>query len=226
MYTVPRMIIAKKVPSYVKPVPLKKRRAAIGPSGLSASSSKSLNGSGGADMTIRKHDAISLEPRSALRHEPQRRRIEGMLFDEHAVRQRLLRVARQHRHLRLRDGWAGIEIGRREMHRASVLFDPGCERLRVRLQAGKVREQRGVDVEHPPLPFGHEAWREDAHEAREADELDCVRCKLSINLALEGLAILAERAVVDDGRRHDGRHRARQAWRVGPVGKNKRNLGW
>ena len=60
----------------------------------------------------------------------QRRRIEQVLLDEDALRQRVLVVAGQHRHLRLRDHRPGIEFRHDEMHRAAMLGDAGLERLR------------------------------------------------------------------------------------------------
>ena len=54
-----------------------------------------------------------------------------MLFDEHARRERFGVVAWQHRHARLGDDRASVELGRDEMNRAAVLGQAGGERTLV-----------------------------------------------------------------------------------------------
>ena len=70
-----------------------------------------------------------------------------MLFDEDARRQRLGGVTRLDRDRRLHDDRAGIELGRHEMDGDAGDVDAVFERLPLRVDARKRRQQRGVNVE-------------------------------------------------------------------------------
>ena len=92
-------------------------------------------------------------PRSATdRRNHGERRIEDVLLGEHAGGEALFRVARQHRHGRLRDDRAGIEFRHHEMHRAAVEQHAVRERPLVGVGAPEERQQGRVDVEHPAAP--------------------------------------------------------------------------
>ena len=100
---------------------------------------------------------------------------------------------------RLRDDRPGIHFRHDEMHGRAVLLRAGGERARVGVEALERRQQRRMDVEQPAVPLPHEPRRQQPHEAGEADELDAVRLQLVLQRALERLAVLAERLVIDDG---------------------------
>ena len=86
------------------------------------------------------------------------------------------------------------------MHRRAVLRRARRDGARVRVETLEGRQQRRMDVEQPSIPLPHEPWRQKPHEARQADQLDLVRLQFILQRALERLAVLAEFAVVDDGR--------------------------
>ena len=55
----------------------------------------------------------------------------------------------EHRHRSLNDDRAVVELGGHEMHGAAVHAHAGLERAAVRVQPGKSRQQRRMDVEEP-----------------------------------------------------------------------------
>src|SRR6478609_9356353 len=69
--------------------------------------------------------------------------------------------------------------------------------LAMRIEAGEGRQQRGMDVEHPPVPGLGEFGRKQAHEAAETDQLDAVLIERSLQHRLEAGAVLAERLALD-----------------------------
>ena len=95
------------------------------------------------------------------------------------------------------------------MHGRAVLLRAGGERARVGVETLERRQQGRMDVEQASLPLPHEPRRQQPHEAGEADELDAVRLRVVLQRALERLAVLAERLVVDDRGGDAGRARAR-----------------
>ena len=58
------------------------------------------------------------------------------------------------------------------MHSAAGEFYAVVERLALRFQAGKGREQGGVDIENPAAKRGDEVGREKAHESGKANQID------------------------------------------------------
>ena len=70
-----------------------------------------------------------------------------MLLDQDARRQRLDGVVVQHRHRRLQHDRPGVEIRVHQMHRRAGDAHAVLERLALRVEAGKRRQQRRMDVE-------------------------------------------------------------------------------
>src|SRR5215218_7439802 len=110
------------------------------------------------------------------------------------------------------------------MDRAAVDAYAGLERPPMRVKAGEQRQQRRMDVQHPSGPAVDEPRRQDAHEAGKAEELDAMRQKLSVERALQSLALRID-LVVDDRGCDPGGRRPREAFRVRPVRDHQRVLG-
>ena len=86
--------------------------------------------------------------------------------------ERRLVVIGMHRHNRLGDDRPGIDLGADEMHRAAGKPHPGGERLTLRVQSRKSRQQRGVDIDEPVAPSIDKAGVENAHEPGQRHQLN------------------------------------------------------
>ena len=125
------------------------------------------------------------------------------VFDlEDALGQRLGRVVIADRDRALHQDRTGVGFRNDEMHRRARDLDAGAQRLRLGFEAGKRRQQRGMNVEHPAVPALHEFGGEQAHEPAEANQLDPVLVERRLQYRLEGGAILAERLAFDGERRN------------------------
>lgn len=110
------------------------------------------------------------------------------------------------------------------MDRRTVQRDARVERLLVRADALEARQQRRMNVQQPALISSDEFGRQDAHEAREHDEIGREAVDLGGERRIEAVAAV-ERPMVD----HRGRNAVRcgkgEAGRVGPVGDHGGDLG-
>jgi hypothetical protein len=130
-----------------------------------------------------------------------------VLLRQHAPAQAGLVVAGPHRHRRLGDDRPAVERRRNEVHAAAVQPHAGRQRLGVGPDAGKGRQQRGMDVQQAAFEAAHEALAEDAHEAGEQHQVRRVALDLGRQRGIELLA-RGEAAMVDD----DGGDAARGGW--------------
>jgi hypothetical protein len=96
-------------------------------------------------------------------------------------------------------------------------FDTLGERPLMGVQPLELRQQRRVNVEDLALPARHEPGRQAAQEARKAYEADCMGTQLGVDGLLEGLAILAEIAMIHDFRRDAGGLGSREPGCVGHI---------
>ena len=64
-----------------------------------------------------------------------------------------------------------IQRRRHEMYRTAVDAHSFLQRPLVRVQTGKGRQQRGMDIHQAPFVVAHEAFAEDAHEAGQHDKI-------------------------------------------------------
>jgi len=87
-----------------------------------------------------------------------------MLLREHARRQRMFVVARQHRHHGLGQDRAMVEFGRDLVHGSTGELAAGVNRALVRVQPREGRQQRGMDVEQAAFVMVDQARCQDAHE--------------------------------------------------------------
>jgi hypothetical protein len=98
----------------------------------------------------------------------------NVLFGQNALRERVLVVLLQNGDRTLQDDYAVIEMLVDKMHCAASHFDAVLEGLLLRVETGKRRQQRGMNVEDAIRKRGDEPGREQAHVARKADEIDIV----------------------------------------------------
>ena len=75
-----------------------------------------------------------------------------MLLDQHARGQHVGRVARQHRHARLRHDRPCVQFRRDVMDGAAVLHASFGQGPLVGVQAPEVGQERGVDIEDASPP--------------------------------------------------------------------------
>ena len=98
-------------------------------------------------------------------------------------------VVVQHRHGRLQDDRTTIELGRDQMHGGAADPHTVLERLALRIEARKCRQQRRMNVEDA-VRKRIEQWRPDeAHEPGEADQIDVARLSTSTSAAIVGVTI-------------------------------------
>src|SRR5579871_6299769 len=90
------------------------------------------------------------------------------------------------------------------MHGRTRNLHARTQRLAVRIEAGKGRQQRGMDVEHLAVPTFDKGSREQPHEPCKTDQLDCMLVERGLQGRLECSTILAERLALDDERFDSG----------------------
>src|SRR6266542_5839087 len=128
---------------------------------------------------------------SKAREDPDDRlRIGPVLLDKDPLREALLRVPGKDRHLPLKDDGGRVRALLYEVDRAPRLRLAGLQRLPLRVQAPELRQEGRVDVEDPAAKARDEFRREDAHVARQANE---VRLCLIENAQQLGLVLAPAR---------------------------------
>jgi len=100
-----------------------------------------------------------------------------VLLDEHSCGQRVLCVFIEDGDTGLAHNRPPIEFGGHKMYGCPGNAHTIGNRLALRVQAGKSREQRRMDIEHP-VGKRFEEWSADqAHEPREAHQINLTRLK-------------------------------------------------
>ncbi len=119
---------------------------------------------------------VAVETKLAAGEQPQRLRVDAMLDAENALRQcPAVSSSATGTAPCITIGPASVS-GMTKCTVAPEICTPACKRLAVRIEAGKRRQQRRMDVEHPAVPVLHEFGGEQPHESAEADQLDaCAR---------------------------------------------------
>ena len=93
---------------------------------------------------------------------------------KNARRERLGGVVIGNRHRGLHDDRTRIGFRNDEMYGRAGNLHAGADRLPVRIESGKRRQQGRVDVDHPALPARHEGRGEQPHEAaRQTSSILC-----------------------------------------------------
>ena len=117
----------------------------------------------------------------------------------------------------------GIQVFVHEMHRAAADLHAVLQRLVLRVEPRKGRQQRRMDVQNALRKLAHEMRAEQAHEAGQAHQVDVVLAQFRDQQAIVDFAIEAL------GRNGDGVQAALagdlQAARFRAIGNHHRDLG-
>jgi len=116
-----------------------------------------------------------------------------MLFSQNFVGERSFSVFVEDGDSGLRDDRAGVEIFVDEVDRAAGKLHAVFEGLALRFEAGKRREQRGMNVQDAIWKFGDEKRGEQTHVAGKADQVDAMLVEDGGDLAVVGFALEAFR---------------------------------
>ena len=93
------------------------------------------------------------------------------MFDrQHPGRKFCRRIVRHDRYPALDDPRAAIEVLGYKMHRTAVPRFAAVDGALMRIETGKLRQQRWVYVQHPSAEMVDEGAGQDAHEAGQDDE--------------------------------------------------------
>src|ERR1700675_1226319 len=120
-------------------------------------------------------------------------RVCDMFLLQNARRQRAFLVRVQNRDSLLDNNGAVIQFLIDEMHRASRDLDAKSKSLLLCLKTWERRQQGRMDVQNLLRKLLHEPWREQAHVARQADEIDFIFSQRFYNCAVVLLAWLSLR---------------------------------
>src|ERR1700741_3368770 len=115
----------------------------------SSCSSTGLNLLGVIKLSIRPEDSPPGDPVFSLENNLHGLAVNPVFFLQNAFRKRVLIVAIEHRDHRLQDDRSRIQILIHEMHRASREFHPMFERLLLRFQPWKSRQERWMNIQNP-----------------------------------------------------------------------------
>ena len=85
------------------------------------------------------------------------------------LQERVFSVIGQDRYDRLGDHRTSVHCWGHPMDRTAGELLISFERLALRVKAGKIRQQRGADVDDPALPAGGKAGVENPHKSGQCD---------------------------------------------------------
>src|SRR6059058_1427928 len=125
----------------------------------------------------------------SLKNDANRFGINAMLFFQDSFRERSFRVVVFHRNDGLHDDGARVEVFVHEMHGAAGEFHPVFQRLALRFEARKRRQQRRMNIQDAIRKLGHEIGREQAHVAGKANQVDFVLVENGPNLTVVDFAL-------------------------------------
>tara|TARA_B100000963_G_scaffold291087_1_gene261047 strand:- start:712 stop:1164 length:453 start_codon:yes stop_codon:yes gene_type:complete len=101
-------------------------------------------------------------------------RVQAVLFNLHAIAQRGFVVAIKHRNCTLGKNGAGVHAFIDKMNRAPGDACLGQENISMCMPSGKVRQERGVDVNDAMLPFVEKNRRQQSHVPSQNNEFNVV----------------------------------------------------
>ena len=122
-----------------------------------------------------------------------------MLLDEHSCGQRVLCVFIEDGDTGLAHNRPPIEFGGHKMYGCPGNAHTIGNRLALRVQAGKSREQRRMDIEHPAGKRVQEWSTDQAHEPREAHQINLTRLKDADDRSVVGLPVRVFTRCDNDG---------------------------
>jgi uncharacterized membrane protein len=133
------------------------------------------------------HDAVDHLQR-IVDQPADRARVDDMLAFEHTAGQRGFGVVDVHRDDRLGDDRTVVQDRGDEVDRRTRDLAAGLDRPPVRVQTGKGRQQRRMDVDEAPFEALDERRRKDPHEAGQRDDVGPERLDSRRELGIERLA--------------------------------------
>src|SRR5687767_9404470 len=133
-------------------------------------------------------DHVVAKSKPAVQEPAQRAGIHDMLLLQHARGERRRIIVRAHAHRRLDHDRPVVELRSDEMHRAAMHLDAGLKRALVRVQSGKRRQERRMNVEQALAVARHERRGKDAHEAGERHYARRAAVNLGGERGVEGFA--------------------------------------
>ena len=101
---------------------------------------------------------------------PDRQRVQAVFLCQYPGGERGDRILLLHRYPCLQYHRAAIDSLGHKVDAGAVLFAAGFKRLPVGMQAGKIRQQGRVNIQHPPLVVAYETGGQYAHEACQYDQ--------------------------------------------------------
>src|SRR6266404_8071986 len=141
------------------------------------------------NFLIRLKDAAAFDFEFSIEHDANRFRIDTVFFLQDAGAERLLRVPIFHRDDGLQDDRAGIEIFVHEVDRATGKFYAVFERLALRFQARKRRQQRRVNIQNAVWKRRHKVRRQQAHISGKANQVHLVLVQDGDDLPVVGFTL-------------------------------------
>ena len=173
----------------------------------------------------RRSSAMNRRPLQPPRSERRARSPAGyraVLLDEDPRGQRLFGVVVPDRDGHLQNDRPGIELGVDQVHRGAAHLRAVAQRLSLRVQSGKRRQQRRVDVEDRVRERRDERRSQQPHEARQAHQVDFVGAQRRNDGRIEG-SPGRELTVIDHQRGHRRCPRAIESRGVADVGDDEGN---
>ncbi len=107
-----------------------------------------------------------------------------MLLLKNSSSQRMLVITVKDRNCLLHDDGPMIQFLVDKMHRAAGNFYAVSECLLLRLESGKCRQERGMDIENLARKLLYKPRREQAHISRKTDQIYTVLLQRANNLAV------------------------------------------
>ena len=144
---------------------------------------------GGGHAFVLNVDAAAVDDEPARAERAHGRRQQPMLDREHARGERRFVVAVVHGDGALRDDRPVVERRGHEVHGAAVDAHAVRQRAAMGVEPRIRGQQRRMDVEHPPFVAPDELRAEDAHEAREHDEVGLRRVDRRAERRVERIAL-------------------------------------
>src|SRR5579862_9551001 len=117
----------------------------------------------GPSVSLSSHDSAAVDSVAVRKHQRDGLGINTVLFFEDARGERLRCVLIEHRHCGLFHDGAGIEPLIYKVHRATGDFDAVRNRLVLRVEPGKRRQKRRMNVQDSPVEFADEMTAQNAH---------------------------------------------------------------
>ena len=112
----------------------------------------------------------TVESQSLFGKPPDRQRVQVVFLFQYPGGERGDCILLMHGYPCLQHNRPAIDCLGHKVDAGPVLFASGFEHPLVGIQAGKIRQQGGMDIQHPSLVVVYETGGQDAHEACQYDQ--------------------------------------------------------